>query len=144
MSQYYELGEVTLWNPSNGASRLFLHQAALFEEEVGLPSGIGPVRNDEVQISPEAFKVFVHALLGWRGRTRHVVISALSDGFLATVLVLADRAGIVVEWPDRSSGDAPDRRDVQVGSGAVPVIDPDGWEARMRDQARELAGFMPR
>ena len=125
-------------------SRLFLHQAALFEEEVGLPSGIGLVRNDEVQISPEAFKVFVHALLAWRGRTRHVVISALSDGFLATVLVLADRAGIVVERPDPSSGETAELRDVQVGSGAVPAIDPDGWGARVRDQARELAGFMPR
>jgi Family of unknown function (DUF6086) len=144
VSQYYELGEVALWNPSNGVSRLFLRQAALFEEEVGLPSGIGPMRNDEAQISPEVLKAFVHALLVWRGRTRHGVVPALSDGFLATVLVLADRAGIVVERPDRSSGDTPERRDVQFGPGAVSAIDPGGWEARVRDQARELAGFMPR
>lgn len=144
MSHYYELGEVALWNPSNGASRLFLRQVALFEEEVGLPSGIGPMRNDEAQISPEVFEVFVHTLLAWRRRTHHAVISALSDGFLATVLVLADRAGIVVERPDRSSGETAELRDVQVGPGAVPAIDPDGWEAWVRDQARELAGFMPR
>lgn len=144
MSQYYGLGEVTLWNPSNGASRLFLRQAALFEEEVGLPSGIGPMRDDEAQISPEVFRAFVHALLAWRRRTHHAVMSALSDGFLATVLVLADRAGIVVGQPYRFSGDTTERRDVQAGPSAVSAIDLDSWEAGVRDQARELAGFMPR
>jgi hypothetical protein len=144
VSQYYELGEVTLWNPSNGASRLFLRQAALFEEEVGLPSGIGPMRDDAAQIGPEVFEAFVQALLAWRGRTHHVVMAALSDGFLATILVLADRAGIMVERLDRSSGDTAERRDVQAGPSAVSAIDPDGWQDRLRDQARELAGFMPR
>ena len=143
MSQYYGLGEVTLWNPSNGASRLFLRQAALFEEEMGRSSGIGPMRDDEAQISLEVFEAFVHELLAWRRRTHHAVVSALSDGFLATVLVLADRAGIVVGQPYRSSGDT-ERRDVQAGPSAVSVIDPDSWEAGVRDQARELAGFMPR
>jgi len=105
VSQYYELGEVTLWNPSNGASRLFLRQAELFEEEVGQSSGIGPMQNDQAQISPEEFEAFVHALLAWRRRTHHAVVAALSDGFLATVLVLADRAGIVVDRLDRSAGE---------------------------------------
>jgi Family of unknown function (DUF6086) len=144
VSQYYELGEVALWNPSNGASRLFLRQAALFEEEVGLPSGIAPMRDDEAQISHEAFEAFVHALLAWRARTSHAVIAALSDGFLATVLVLADRAGIVVEGPGRSSGEIAELRDVQIGSVASSVIDPDDWEARVRDQARKLSESMPR
>lgn len=143
MSKYYELGEVTLWNPSNGASRLFLRAVTLFEEEVGLPSGIGPMREDEAQISPGVFEEFVHALLAWRGRTNHAVVSALSDGFVATVLVLADRAGIVA-WPDRASDGTAERRDVQAGPGAVAVGDPDGWEDELRNQARELAGFMPR
>ncbi|WP_245985008.1 DUF6086 family protein, partial [Streptomyces tateyamensis] len=34
MSQYYNMGDETLWNPSNGASRLFLRQVAVFEEEL--------------------------------------------------------------------------------------------------------------
>jgi hypothetical protein len=42
VSQSYGLGEVTLWNPCNGRSRLFLRQAALFEEELALPSGDRP------------------------------------------------------------------------------------------------------
>jgi hypothetical protein len=43
MSQYFDMGEETLWNPSNGASRLFQRQVAVFESELGLPSGIGPM-----------------------------------------------------------------------------------------------------
>lgn len=84
------------------------------------------------------------ALLAWRRRTHHAVMSALSDGFLATVLVLADRAGIVVEQPYRLSGDTTEGRDVQAGPSGASAIDSDSWEAGVRGQARELAGFMPR
>lgn len=40
VSQYFDIGDRTLWNPSNGAARLFLRQAAVFEAELGLPSGV--------------------------------------------------------------------------------------------------------
>lgn len=43
MSQYYDLGDRSLWNPSNGASRLFMSQVTVYQAEVGLPSGIGPI-----------------------------------------------------------------------------------------------------
>ena len=74
VSQYYEAGRVTLWNPSSGVSSLFLRQVALFEEEVGLPSGIGPMEADEVEVSLASFGAFVSALLAWRARTGHAVI----------------------------------------------------------------------
>ncbi|WOX17170.1 DUF6086 family protein [Streptomyces sp. N50] len=38
---YFDAGDETLWNPSNGAGRLFLRQLELFEAELKLPSGIG-------------------------------------------------------------------------------------------------------
>ncbi|MEU5346161.1 DUF6086 family protein [Streptomyces sp. NPDC020766] len=41
------------------------------------------------QIDPIAFAVFVDALLAWHGKTRHVVMATLSEGFVATVLALA-------------------------------------------------------
>ncbi|MEU8927961.1 DUF6086 family protein, partial [Kitasatospora sp. NPDC048545] len=63
MSQYYDLGDETLWNTSNGASRLFLRQVAVFEAEIGLPSGIGSMEADECQIDPAVLEVFVNALL---------------------------------------------------------------------------------
>ncbi|MFE9565689.1 DUF6086 family protein [Streptomyces sp. NPDC006487] len=99
MSQYYDLGDETLWNPSNGAARLFHRQVALFEAELGVPSGIGPMENDECQIDPAALGPFAEALITRHGLTGHAVIRALSEGFVAAVLVLAERAGARVKWP---------------------------------------------
>ncbi|MEU9635820.1 DUF6086 family protein [Streptomyces tendae] len=41
MSMYFCIDGETLWNPSNGAGRLFLRQVEVFEAELNLPSGIG-------------------------------------------------------------------------------------------------------
>lgn len=43
MSRHYDVGDETVWNPSNGAARLFHAQLTLFEAELGIPSGIGPL-----------------------------------------------------------------------------------------------------
>jgi hypothetical protein len=121
VSQYYELGDATLWNPSNGASRLFLCQVALFEEEIGLASGIGPMESDEAEVGFDSFEGFLSALLVWRGQTNHAVVQALSDGFIATCVVLAERAGATLCWPESDVGE---------------------WQERVRGQATRLAGFM--
>ncbi len=73
MSQYFDIGDETLWNPSNGASRMFQRQVAVFEAELELPSGIGPMENDECQISPDTFETFVNALLATHRRTSHAI-----------------------------------------------------------------------
>ncbi|WP_330296984.1 DUF6086 family protein [Streptomyces sp. NBC_00503] len=140
MSQIYQVGEESLWNPSNGAARLFHRQLAVFEAELGLPSGIGPLENDECRIDPAALGPFTEALLARHGHTGHAVVRALSEGFVATVLVLAERAGAQVRRPVPS--DSPEgRRDVQ-----VPLPGPYGssYEDRLRAAARELSRAMPR
>ncbi|WP_327306194.1 DUF6086 family protein [Streptomyces sp. NBC_01298] len=151
MSQYYDLGDETLWNPSNGAARLFHRQVAVFEAELGLPSGIGPMENDECQIDPAVLGVFTEALVVRHGQTGHAIIRALSEGFVATVLVLADRAGVDVHRP--GPGPAADSlegaRDVQVQvqvQAQVPLPDPWGplAESELRAAARELSRRMPR
>ncbi|MFI6348008.1 DUF6086 family protein [Streptomyces sp. NPDC050560] len=53
-------GDRTPWKPSTGASRLFLRQVAVHQDEVGVAFGIGPMEADECQIGPTAF---AHALL---------------------------------------------------------------------------------
>ncbi len=68
MSQYFSVGDETLWNPSNGASRMFLNQVAIFEVELGIPSGLGPMEADECQVDPAAFAAFTDALLHGTGR----------------------------------------------------------------------------
>jgi hypothetical protein len=144
VSQYYRLGHMTLWNPSMGASRLFLRHVGLLEAELGLPSGIGPMEADEAQVSPEPLETFVAALLEWRGRTNHAVITALSDGFIATLLVLAERAGVVARWSERAAGDLEEMHDVQVVSGPGHAVGAGDWRSRVLEQARQLGQFMAR
>ncbi|MFI5788549.1 DUF6086 family protein [Streptomyces sp. NPDC051640] len=73
-----------------------MSQVTVYEAEVGLPSGIGPMEADECQIDPIAFEAFVVALLAWHSETRHAVMASLSEGFVATVLALAEMANIEV------------------------------------------------
>ncbi|MEU6108672.1 DUF6086 family protein [Streptomyces albidoflavus] len=115
MSQYYDVGDETLWNPSIGASRLFLAQVRLHEDELGMASGLGPMDMDECKIEVGAFREYTEALVARHLRTGHRVILALSEGFVATVLVLARRAGIE---PDALRAEAPTPPDQGDGGAA--------------------------
>ncbi|WP_181923751.1 DUF6086 family protein [Streptomyces inhibens] len=140
MSQYFDMGDQTLWNPSNGASRLFMSQVNVYQTEVGLPSGIGPMKADECQIDPTIFKTFVDALLAWHRRTSHAVMAALSEGFVATVLVLAERAGIEVNWQPADFAEGGELKDVQVPT--APDSAEGAWAAALQQKSRELGRFM--
>lgn len=144
MSQYFDMGDETLWNPSNGASRMFLRQVALFEAELGLRSGIGPMENDECRIDPVAFAAFVEALLVQHRRTSHAVLLALSEGFTATVVVLAERAGIRVDWERLGAAPEGTRADVRVSAvGGGALVEGAGWSGALRAKALELGRCMP-
>ncbi|WP_432144723.1 DUF6086 family protein [Streptomyces sp. bgisy084] len=140
MSQYYDLGDQTLWNPSNGASRLFMSQVSVYQAELGLPSGIGPMQADECQIDPVVFKAFVDDLLTWHRRTSHAVMAALAEGFVATVLVLAGRAGIEVNWQSAGFAEVAGVKDVQVPTAPDPSERE--WAAAVQQKSRELGRFM--
>ncbi|MGY5128245.1 DUF6086 family protein [Streptomyces nigrescens] len=140
MSQYFDMGDRTLWNPSNGASRLFMSQVHVYQNEVGLPSGIGPREADGCQIDPTIFKAFVDALLAWHRRTSHAVMATLSEGFVVTVLVLAERAGIEVNWRPADFAEGGELKDVQVPT--VPDCSEEAWAAALRQKSRELGRFM--
>ncbi|HJP75906.1 MAG TPA: DUF6086 family protein [Pseudonocardiaceae bacterium] len=109
MSQYYEVHGTTVWNPALGTSRQFLRFVRVFEIEVGVPSGIGPAEpNDISEIDPEVFGAFVNELVRWYlVRTGSPDADLLSRGFIVIVLALAQRAGVMVDWPPtRSQWDA--------------------------------------
>ncbi|GEB62052.1 DUF6086 family protein [Streptomyces gardneri] len=146
MSQYFDLGDETLWNPSNGASRMFQRQVAVFEAELELPSGIGPMENDECQISPDTFEIFVNALLAKHRGSSHAIWLALSEGFIAIVLVLAERAGIKVDWARHGAALEASPEDVQVSAvtGMSAPAEGGAWAAGLREEARKLGGRMPR
>ncbi|MGW7367360.1 DUF6086 family protein [Streptomyces sp. NPDC054841] len=120
MSMYFDIGDETLWNPSNGAGRLFVRQVEIFEAELKLPSGIGQGKYwgdpDTLEVDPAMYAEFVHGLVAWHCRTGHSVILALSEGFVATAVALARRAGIEVDMPEPGSGHVSGgvQRDVQV------------------------------
>ncbi|GAA2607238.1 MULTISPECIES: DUF6086 family protein [Streptomyces] len=146
MSQYFDIGEETLWNPSNGTSRMFQRQVAVFEAELELPSGIGPMENDECQISPEALETFVNALLAKHRRTSHAIWLALSEGFTATVLALAERSGIKVDWARHEATPEARLKDVQVSTvtGMSTPAHGEVWAANLREKAQELGRRMAR
>jgi hypothetical protein len=131
VSQYYNLGDQTLWNPSNGASRLFMSQVAVYQAEVGLPSGIGPMEADECQIAPIAFAAFVDALLAWHNKTRHAIMATLSEGFLATVLALAEKANIEVNWQAAERAESH-----YLKTASDPHAEE--WTAALQQKSREL------
>ncbi|MER6672783.1 DUF6086 family protein [Streptomyces sp. NPDC000983] len=136
MSMYFDMGDETLWNPSSGAGRLFLRQLAVFEAELGLPSGIGQGRHwgdpDTLEVDPRRYAEFTRALVDRHCRTGHSVILALSEGFVATALALARRAGIEVALPAPESGPADPRT-----ASAAPAT-------ALDDRARELDRSMAR
>ncbi|WJV51458.1 DUF6086 family protein [Streptomyces flavofungini] len=142
---YFDVGEETLWNPSNGAGRLFLRQTQVFEAELRLPSGIGPGKDrgdpDTLEIDASLYAEFVRGLVAWHSRTGHSVILALSEGFVATAVALARRARIEVETLAPGDGLVPDGRDVQV-PGAAQAASPsavDTLDARAREMDRWMA-----
>ncbi|WP_159765282.1 DUF6086 family protein [Streptomyces sp. HM190] len=67
MSMYFDIGDETLWNPSNSAGRLFLRQVEAFEAELELASGIGHGEHggdpDTVEVDPAA-----NAQFAWMAR----------------------------------------------------------------------------
>lgn len=144
--RYLELGDTTLWNPSNEAARLFQRQVAVFELELELPSGIGPMENDECQLDPVAFEAFVDALPAQHRRAGHAVVPALSEGFTATVLVLAERAGVTVDRARLEATPDGPLADVQV-SALTGMSEPADGGTRgtgLRERARQSARHMPR
>ncbi|MFB8201493.1 DUF6086 family protein [Kitasatospora purpeofusca] len=146
MSQYYDMGDETLWNPSTGASRLFLRQVAVFEEELSLPSGIGPMEADECQIDPAVLGVFANALLARHRQTHHAVVRALSEGFVLTLLALAERADIEVHWESPRPTPAAELRDTQIPVTACsPVGEKQGaWGVELHRKVQELDRSMAR
>ncbi|WP_246886540.1 DUF6086 family protein [Streptomyces sp. GESEQ-4] len=147
MSKYFDMGDETLWNPSNGAGRLFLRQVEVFEAELKLPSGIGQGRYwgdpDTLEVDPAVYAEFVHGLVAWHCGTGHSVIVALSEGFVATAVALARRAGIEMEMPEPGTGHirGGGRCDVQIPGNprAASTAAIDALDTRAREMDRWMA-----
>ncbi|MFE5656093.1 DUF6086 family protein [Streptomyces sp. NPDC056517] len=79
-------------------------------------------------------------------RTSHTIWLALSEGFTATVLVLAERAVIKVDWARQGAAPEAPLEDVQVSTvtGTSTPAEGAAWAAGLREKAQELGRRMPR
>ena len=86
------------------------------------------------------------ALLAEHRRTSHTIWLALSEGFTATTLVLAERAGIKMDWAQHGATPEALFEDVQVSTVTGTSVPAEGgaWAMGLCAKARELGRRMPR
>lgn len=81
-----------LWRTEPAAARLFAGEARLVADLLGVPSGIGEPVGERCTVDLPAFRSFcAAAVTGYA--TQPGIPRALTVGFVATALVLLDRAG---------------------------------------------------
>ncbi|MBQ1023997.1 DUF6086 family protein [Micromonospora sp. C95] len=138
MSQYFQVGDLVLWNPSNRVAELFVRTSEAVAVLVGVPTGIGPVRADDYEIDLDVFVGFVDALVAQYMSSSHAILRSLLEGFIATALVLVDRAGR--DAPSLRADATLDPRDVSVGPEGIRPL---GDSQRLQNLAGEHAKAMP-
>jgi hypothetical protein len=139
VSQYFQVGDVVLWNPSNTVAQLFARMTTAMVPVAGLPSGIGPdVGRDEYEIEPGTFAAFVDALTARYLSTNHPILTAMLEGYLPAALVMVQRSGRDV--PALRRPIARDNRDISINRDA---FDPDGDRQRLLALAERHAQAMP-
>ena len=106
VSQFFQVADEVVWNPSKAVAALFLRSAESLKPETELPTGIGPMRDDECSIDLDTFTQFIDALLTRYERSNHFVWRSLTEGFIATSLVLVERAGGSVASAEASAAHA--------------------------------------
>lgn len=139
VSQYFRVGRQVLWNPSNGVAELFARTAQALAPTAGIPTGTSEMYADEYEIDPDSLAAFLNALVSRYLASHHPVFRALLEGFLATAMVLVERAGRDV--PALTDPPPLELRDVSVGPAGIAAS---GDPARLRLLAREHDRLMPR
>ncbi|WP_344174801.1 DUF6086 family protein [Pilimelia columellifera] len=138
MSQYFQVGDLVLWNPSSQVAGLFFSTSEAVAVLVDVPTRIVATCADEYDIDLDVFVAFVDALVSQYRSSSHPILRSLLEGFTATALVLVDRAGRAVPLLPTSS--ALDPRDVSVGAGGVRPL---GDVKHLQNLAGEHARAMP-
>ncbi|MFH8572181.1 DUF6086 family protein [Streptomyces sp. NPDC017993] len=93
---------------------------------------------------PTSFKAFADALPARHRGASHAVLAALTEGFVVTVPVLAERArGEANWWLVGAMRDG--RTDVQVPAPAsISTVGDEAWATALRQKACEPARIMAR
>ncbi|WP_413251839.1 DUF6086 family protein [Streptomyces spectabilis] len=101
-------------------------------------------RPGHLEVDPPLYAEFTCGLVARHCRTGHSVVLALSEGFVATAVALARRAGIEVEMPEPEVGlvRGDDQRDAQVPGN--PRIAPAAVVTALDARVREMDHWMDR
>jgi hypothetical protein len=140
VSQYFQVADTVLWNPSAGVARLFARNVEAVAPAVGLPTGLGPEFNDEYQIDMITFTAFVDALVHRYYSSTHLILRTLIEGVVAVGVVLVERAGGTIP----TLGEPPaaiDPNDVTISTNGFGAV---GDATRLRDLVDEFERTMPR
>jgi hypothetical protein len=138
VSQYFQVGDLVLWNPSTTVARLFAHMTEAMVPVAECPSGVGPdTGQDEYEIDPDVFAAFVEALTARYLATNHPILTAMLAGYLPAALVMVQRSGRDV--PALGRPIARDDRDIS----RRDAFDPNGARQRLQGLAEDHARAMP-
>ncbi|MER5531564.1 DUF6086 family protein [Streptomyces sp. NPDC002677] len=89
-----------IWCPSVEAAQAFVGTAEVFSRVFGVTSGIADPVDGACLIDLRPFGALCAAAVGRFGNAREGILRSLSLGFIATALVLIDRAGHPAPvWP---------------------------------------------
>ncbi len=92
MSYIFEAGATSVWSPAPRVGSLFVTMAECLADWEGVPTGLSAMASDYYEIDVEAFGAFVRALLN-DSSAGHAIFGQVLDGFVATCLVMLERAG---------------------------------------------------
>jgi uncharacterized protein DUF6086 len=106
VSYVFDIGNATVWSPALRIGSLFVTMAESLAAWKGTPSGLSAMASDYYEIDSDVFSTFVQTLAR-DDSAAHEIFGALTHGFIATCLVMLDRAGVPMP---------------QLGSGAEAII----------------------
>lgn len=139
VSQYFQVGDLVLWNPSNTVAQLFARMTEAMVPVAGCPSGVRTdMGRDEHEIDPDSFAVFVNALTARYLSTSHPILTAMLRGYLPAALVMVQRSGRDV--PNLNESAERDNRDVSLNRDS---FDPNVDRQRLLDLTESHARVMP-
>ncbi len=101
MSYIFEVGDTTVWSPGLRVGALYTRMAECLAEWVGVSSGLSKMANDYYIVDAERFAAFIQALLT-DPSSGHPIFNELTRGFIATSMVMLNRAGVSPHLPDAS------------------------------------------
>jgi len=91
VSYIFEASGEDVWSPALLVGKLYVDTAHLVEEFCGGPSGLTAMAADYYEVDPVALGEFIGRAID--RSAGHPTLRALTAGFIATSLVMLDRAG---------------------------------------------------